>query len=73
MGYFQHKHKNLKDASILKKCKHCGEEFEMRSGNQKYCHPQDNPECESDRHFQKLWDKGKHPIQLEENLQQSLK
>lgn len=65
MGYFQHKHNSLADAGILKKCLHCGEEFEMRSGNQKYCHPQDNPECESDRHFESLWKKGKHPLQTQ--------
>lgn len=45
-------------------CAHCGTEFMPVSGNQKYCNREENPACESDRHFKKLWDKKKHPLQL---------
>ena len=64
MGYFQKKYRSIEEAGIIKKCLHCGQEFEMRSSNQKYCHRQDNPECDDDRYFKKLWEKGKHPLQL---------
>lgn len=46
MGYFQHKHENISEAGILKNCIWCNEEFEMDSGNQKYCK---NPACRDDR------------------------
>lgn len=46
MGYFQHKHSNISEAGILKNCIHCGQEFEMDSGNQKYCK---DPACRDER------------------------
>lgn len=68
MGYFQHKHSSIADAGIIKKCKNCNQEIELRSGNQKYCHRDENPQCDDDRHYQKLWDNGKHPLQkIEKN------
>jgi hypothetical protein len=47
-----------------KKCAHCGNSFTPKNGNQKYCNREDNPECQDDRYFQKLWDNNKHPLQL---------
>lgn len=49
-------------------CLHCNNTFMPVSGNQKYCNNENNPACESDRYFQKLWNKGKHPLQLEGKL-----
>ena len=46
MGYFQHKHRNIEDAGILKNCKYCGQKFQMSSGNQKNCK---DPSCRDDR------------------------
>lgn len=48
-------------------CLHCGEEFWPKTGNQKYCRREDNPECCDDRYFAKLWEKGKHPLQNIDN------
>lgn len=45
-------------------CLHCGQINDRNSNNQKYCSRSDNPECNDDRHFMKLWQLGKHPIQL---------
>ena len=42
---------------------HCGKKYDAYSNAQKYCSQQDNPECESDRYFAKMWDKGTHPLQ----------
>lgn len=46
MGYFQHKHSNISEAGIVKKCVYCGEEFEMVSGNQRNCK---DPACRDER------------------------
>ncbi len=54
MGYFQHKHKNIEDAGILKNCKHCGDEFQMSSGNQKYCK---DPACRDERWINSMSEK----------------
>jgi len=48
-----------------KRCLNCGEVYQPTSGNQKYCGREDSPECQDDRYFQKLWDKGRHPLQKE--------
>lgn len=46
-------------------CQHCSKEITPNSGNQKYCSDrEENPACIDDRYFQKLWDKGEHPLQL---------
>lgn len=46
------------------KCKHCSASFLPKSPNQKYCQRNDNPWCDDDRYFEMLWNKGKHPLQL---------
>jgi hypothetical protein len=47
-----------------RKCVHCGCEFSPKSGNQKYCTREENPACDDDRYFEMLWNKGRHPLQL---------
>ncbi|HEX8575780.1 MAG TPA: hypothetical protein VF677_05760 [Flavobacterium sp.] len=49
-----------------KKCAWCGEEIDVYSNAQKYCSRSDSPECQDDRYFSKSWDKGRHPIQMEQ-------
>jgi len=46
------------------KCVHCNTPFLPNSPRQKYCSREDNPACDDDRYFEKLWEKGKHPLQL---------
>ena len=54
-------------------CQWCGKKLIPQSGNQKYCirgQEEDNPNnphgasCVDDRYFDMLWQKGKHPLQL---------
>lgn len=45
-------------------CEHCGSEFWPKSGRSKYCSRDQNPACDDDRYFEKLWQKNKHPLQL---------
>ena len=47
-----------------RKCHHCGSEFLPKTGNQKFCSREDDPSCDDDRYFEKLWQKRKHPLQL---------
>lgn len=65
MGYF-HGHANFQEwaeATELKRvCEHCGDEYTPRGPTSKFCY---EPECESDRYFDKLWAEGKHPLQLD--------
>lgn len=60
--------KDLNHPIGQKKCEHCGEHIDIYSNAQKFCSRQDNPACDDDRHFAKLWDKGKHPLQKEYGL-----
>ena len=54
--------RNHVDAKI---CKHCGSKYWPSSPAQQYCNSrEDNPACDDDRINQKLWEKGKHPLQL---------
>lgn len=50
-----------------KTCKHCRSIFYPKSGNQKFCSREDSPYCDDDRYYAKLWEKGKHPLQLNED------
>jgi hypothetical protein len=45
-------------------CHHCGQINDRNSNSQKYCQRKDNPECDDDRFYSKLWSKFKHPLQL---------
>ena len=47
-------------------CQHCKSEFIPKSGNQKTCSRENNPECDDDKHFKNLWINGKHPLQIHE-------
>ena len=54
--------------NYTKKCNHCGTIFIPNSPNQKYCNREENPACYDDRYFQKLWEKGKHPLQIKSGI-----
>ncbi len=54
MGYFQHKWHNISEAGIIKTCLWCKGEFEMDSGNQKYCK---DPECRDSRWIMNMTEK----------------
>lgn len=48
---------------LPKICKYCESEFYPKNGNQRVCNRENNPECDDNRYYQKLWNKGKHPLQ----------
>jgi len=50
--------------NYTKTCNHCGNMFVPSSANQKHCSREDNPECDDDRLSERLWNKGKHPLQI---------
>ena len=45
-------------------CSNCGNVINPKSPRQKTCARDDSSECDDDVYYQKLWDKGKHPLQL---------
>ena len=45
-------------------CKHCKHEFWPEYAAQQYCSREENPACDDDRISKRLWEKGKHPLQL---------
>lgn len=67
MGYwngYENYFEFAESKGIMIKCAHCGEIVQPHSPSQKYCQREDNPECDDDRYFKSLWQKGKHPLQL---------
>ena len=50
-------------------CKHCSNEIYPTSGNQRYCNREQSPSCDDDRFFDKLWDNGKHPLQVQKEIE----
>jgi hypothetical protein len=48
----------------LKICNYYKKEFQPNSNSQKNCCRDENPECQNDRYFSNLWEKGRHLIQL---------
>ena len=69
MGYF-HGYAYIQEwaeATELKRCcAHCGGEFIPHGPTSKFCY---DPECESDRYYDKLWEKGNHPLQLDPDVE----